>query len=82
MFNFVQDQGKRSRHGGINHPAEIQRDRHPYIEYFEDYNLSLSKLSVDPAHRGRRYWTKGDVLKLAHLSEIKHKRGKPKLLKA
>jgi len=24
-----------------------------YIEYFEDYKLSLSKRSVDPAHRGR-----------------------------
>ena len=20
----------------FNHPAQIQRDRHPYIEYFED----------------------------------------------
>ena len=36
-----------------------------YIEYFEDYNLSLSKRSVDPAHRGRRDWAKWDVLKLA-----------------
>ena len=26
--------------------------------------MSLSKRSVDPAHRGRRYWAKGDVLKL------------------
>ena len=25
-----------------NHPASIQRDRYPYIEYFEDYNLSLT----------------------------------------
>jgi len=24
----------------------------------EDYNLSLSKRSVDPAHRGRRDWGK------------------------
>ena len=27
--------------------------------------MSLSKRSVDPAHRGRRYWAKEDVLKLA-----------------
>ena len=49
MFNFVQDQGRRSRHVGINHPAEIQRDRHPHTEYFEDLSASggLKFESVD-----------------------------------
>ena len=28
------------------------------FKYFEDYNLSLSKRSVDPAQRGRRDWGK------------------------
>ena len=28
------------------------------LRYFEDYNLSLSKRSVDPAQRGRRDWEK------------------------
>jgi len=32
-----------------------------YIEYSADETLSLSKRSVDPAHRGRRDWTKGGV---------------------
>jgi hypothetical protein len=32
--------------------------------------LSLSKQSVDPAHRGRRDWAKWDVLKLAHLKKV------------
>ena len=39
-YNGIQDQGRRSRHGGINHPAEIQWDRHPYIWYFEDLSAS------------------------------------------
>jgi hypothetical protein len=41
MFEFKSkipdfERGKAIRLRRINHPAEIQRDRHPYIEYFED----------------------------------------------
>jgi hypothetical protein len=29
-------EGKASRYSGINHPDKLHRDKHPYIEYFED----------------------------------------------
>ncbi len=32
------------------------------MEYFEDWNLSLSKQSVDPAHRGRRHFSEALAL--------------------
>ena len=50
MVIFVRVQGRRKFQ-----PQE-------YIEYFEDWNLSLSKRSVDPAHRGRRNRAKSAVL--------------------
>ena len=48
----IQDQGRRSRHVGINHPALIQRDRHPYIEYFEDSSAS-GGLKFEPVDKSR-----------------------------
>ena len=39
-YSGIQDQGRRSRHVGINHPAENQRDRPPHIEDFEDLSAS------------------------------------------
>ncbi len=27
----------------FNHPDKLHRDKHPYIEYFEDLNLSLTQ---------------------------------------
>ncbi len=40
------------------------------MEYFEDLNLSLSKRSVDPAHRGRRNRIKSAVLQRSHFTYI------------
>jgi len=37
----------------FNHPAYIQRDRHPYIEYFEDLSAS-GGLKFEPVEAKRR----------------------------
>ena len=45
MFQFIQDQasGPEGKTKIFNRPDEkYLRDRHPYIEYFEDRNLSLA----------------------------------------
>jgi hypothetical protein len=36
MREFLQDQGGRRAMAGLTTPIKKHRDRHPYIEYFED----------------------------------------------
>jgi hypothetical protein len=36
MRDFLQDQGGRPAMAGLTTPMEKNRDRHPYIEYFEE----------------------------------------------
>ncbi|MEE8480726.1 MAG: hypothetical protein V3T59_05740 [Desulfobacterales bacterium] len=76
MLNFVQVQASGPlglRPGGegenFNHPDKLHRDKHPYIEYFEDSAKASLRAKFEPVYKSRSSGTQ-KLGKRGHFAKV------------